>query len=331
MSKKLIAVASAAALALSALVVVPAGATLVQSPATINLTVDGAIGTTAGTLAQPISLKLPGMNDLSVANTLAAVTVTSDLKTRAVTITAGAGATLLDEAPDSTNKYNAKSGSKVLSLTSTSTGSTEFYVYTTSTAKTKITVAYAAAAGKEDSDAVEFYVQGAVDPTLAWNVEVDAVKPVAVGKSGFVTLKVTDVFGNNITKEADTAGLVKLTVAGAGQANSGGAFAYHTASERLRASFDVTRSGTYGIGVELDADDTDTVVDSDSWGAAKSVFFTSVSAAALDVQVATLTAQVAALQAQLDASRLKVNSVTKKRWNNLVLRHRALGGSAKLK
>jgi hypothetical protein len=233
------------------------------------------------------------------------------LKTRAVTITSGAGATLLNEKPDTTNKYTAKSGSKSLSLTSSSTGSVEFWVYTTSTAKTKITVSYAAAAGKEDSDAVEFYVQGTANELLAWNLAVDAVKPVAVGKSGFVTLKVTDVFGNDITDDGDVDELVSLTVAGAGSANTGGVFVYHATSKTLRASFDVTRSGTYGIGVELDADDTDTVVDSASWGAAKSVFFTSITGAALDVQVANLTAQVAALQAIVD------RKVKKKRFNTL--------------
>jgi hypothetical protein len=329
MSKKLIAVASAAALALSALVAVPAGAALVKSPATMNVTTSGVADGSVGTLADPIELALPGMNDLSVANTLLTVTVTSDLKTRAVTITSGVGATLLNEKPDSTNKFNAKSGSKTLSVTSTSTGSTEFYVYTTSTAKTKITISYAAAAGKEDSDAVEFYVQGIKNVELAWNVSVDEVKLVQVGKSGFVTANVTDVFGNDITEDA--AAKLKLTVAGAGSANTLGNFAFNATSKKQRASYDVTRSGTYGIGVELTTDTTDTVVDSASWGAAKNVFFTSFTAAALDVQVATLTAQVAALTAQLAASRPKANSVTKKRWNRLVRAHRALGGTAKLK
>ncbi len=330
MSKKLIAVASAAALALSALVAVPASAVLIKSPASINVTTTGAVDDDAkGTLAAPAMLKLPGMNDLSLTNMLLTVTVTSDLKTRPVTISSGSGATLLDEAPDSTNQYTAKSGSKVLNLTSSSTGSTEFYVYTTSTAKTKITVSYAAAAGKEDSDAVEFYVQGTEDVELAWNVSVDALKDVAVGKTGFVAVNVTDVFGNDIT-EAATAKL-KLTVAGAGSANTLGNFLYQASSKKQRASYDVTRSGTYGIGVELTTDTTDTVVDSASWGAAKNVFFTSFTSATLDVQVATLTAQVAALQATIADMRTKARSVTLKRWNDLVLRHRALGGSAKLK
>jgi hypothetical protein len=199
---------------------------------------------TAGTLASPIALELPGAGTLKTSDdTMVAVSVTSDLKTRPVTITAGKGTFLLNEAPDATNKYNAKSGSQSLSLTSTSTGSVEFWAYTTTTAKTKITIAYAAAAGKEDSDAKEFYVQGTADADLAWNLSVDAVKAVALGKVGTVTATVTDVFGNDITDLA--AGKATLTVAGAGSANSGGAFAYDSVTEKIKATFTAT-SGNAG-------------------------------------------------------------------------------------
>jgi len=323
MSKKLIAIVSA--IALSAGFAVSANAVVFKTAAGLSIDATGMASGTGGTLLDPLDLTLPANGKVD-GTKLLTVKITSDLKTRAVTITAAKGTLILDEAPDATNKYNAKSGSQTLTGTSTSTGSFDFYAYTTTTAKTKITISYAAAAGKDDSATYELYVQGVETADNSWNLTVDPIKAVGVDKSGFVYATVTDVFGNDITSIAAVAAKVTLTVAGAAVLPdvAPGEFVYDSTLKKLKSSFSVDRSGSYGVGVALTTDTTDTVVDSELFGAAKNVFFTTMSAASLEAQITELTAQVAALQVIVD------RNVSKKRYNTLALKWNAANPSAKV-
>ena len=327
MSKKLIAVAAAAALALTGLVAAPANAaafTVKINESVSNITPHSSktdanafsvIAMTSGTLDYRTSASnTRNVNRFDV--TTAAGTT--------VEVTSTGGVLLVDDVSDADGTARKLSaGSASFSKTAV-TGATTvtFYAYTTSTTEGTVVI-------QTPTSKATYWVKGTAG--LPYNlVGVKFPTSITSGVSeadteDIVSYKITDVFGNELTSVAFGTNASQVKVDALGAATR--AHTYSTVRKVYEATVHSATASSVAMSVSLNAADLSLN------GFAKPVkyFFSSVSAGDLATQVATLTTQVAALQAQLAASRPKANSVTKKRWNRLVRAHRALGGTAKLK
>ena len=328
MSKKLIAVAAAAALVLTGLVATPANASISITYKTAaasgdldNFTVTPSTTLAAETTATAL-IAVPANNALEYTSTaerrsLMKVTVNSTVPGQVVSAVSDGAIKIVDAPTNTTDKkYTSASGTQNYSVTADSS-SVVFYVFTTSTSAGKLTIS-------SNGNSSVVYIKGAHG--LAYNITsaLPTVIPAANPTDNNLIAKITDVFGNTVTSSVD----IDTSVTGAGGDITASGSKTYSETEGGHG-LKLFATGTGGMAVSLGL--ADAIEDVTGLPKAVKVWYATSNAADLAGQVATLTAQVAALTAQLDASRLKVNSVTKKRWNNLVLRHRALGGSAKLK
>ena len=309
MSKKLIAVASAAALALTALVgVAPANATA----ASIAYTTVG--GT--GTLADPYTNKVPNANSL-VAGTNALGIVVSNLTAGdVVTVTSSGGAKVVGAAI-ANNVLIKVTDFGAPSLTKTVAGAdttASFWVYDTqvATASTlKIDI-------REDNSGViatsstTKYFKATIGDAHAVT---DIVTPanVAASTEFAVTFKLKDVFGNEIGSSGSTIAAAIATTAGV--LSSTGVATYDTTRKVYEAKmtspantrpFIITfDGGTDAASVGLGATALENIIK----------IVNSTDAAVVSTQVTALTAQVAALTAEYNK--------LAKRWNKLNKNNRA--------
>jgi hypothetical protein len=324
MSKKLIAVASAAALALSALVgIAPASA----APFSVG-DLEGANSGAGATAAAPAKINVPSEDVFrfasdggSTTGTVIRFPVTATGSGVAITVTATGSVRLLTATQFGTATSNVKTGTTTLSLTSDGSSEAEFYAYNTSTTTGSVTI-------NEGAASTIRFVQGVTGAFNAYTMNFTAPTATSPGAMIEFSGTVVDMFGNNV----EGVDFVAVGLGGdlTGSTNVGDPD-YDAVTKVY--SFEIANrdsAGNAAWSISLDAA-TKADEKKSSFGAQVSNQFFTVNAADLSAVVTALQSQVAALQAQLDASRLKVNSVTKKRWNNLVLRHRALGGSAKLK
>jgi len=305
MSKKLIAVASAAALALSALVALPASALTVKtdnsdgvSNVLVTGTVDRGAGTT-GTIGNPYLVPVPD-SGLATSATMVRFVISSDVKSRAFTVTSTSGIKLLDAVNDSTNKYTAASGTASLALTTNASGAAEFHAFPTTTTKGAITITL-------DGDVTQLYMTGTAG--TAWDLTTVVFPALEEKKAGVVTAVVTDGFGNALTT-----GTLTATPVGAGVATTPVTMTYSTTTKRFEGEIPAgTTTGTVAIALNLTATDTAAKSRAAAFGAANNTAFGLVQVVTAKT-VATLTADVAALQAQL------AGTVTKAFYNKLVKR-----------
>jgi len=315
MSKKLIAVASAAALALSALVAVPASAMPFAidgtgiSGNTVSIS-DSATRITAGsgTISQPYELKVPDEGIVTSVTTLR-FDISSDVKSRAFTVTSTSGIKLLDAVADATNKYTAASGAASLALTTNSTGKAEFIAFPTTTTKGVITITL-------DGDITQIYVTGTAG--VAYDLDTVVFPTIEPSKAGVVTAVVKDPFGNAVTT-----GSITTTLVGTGSPTVTNAMAYSTTTKRQEATITAGSSaGSLAVGLSLAI--SATTAQKAAFGDPNNTAFGIIQAAASKT-VAQLTAEVAALQAQL------VASVTKAKYNKLVKRWNKKNPNNKIK
>ncbi len=336
MSKKLIAVASAAALALSALVAMPASA------AAFGVTVEGEFGSTTGTTATgALVVNAPSQDVLrfdddaaSITGTVLRFQVTSTAAGASVTATATDGVKLLTptqvgasevDLPDLTSA----SGTSSVSVTTDSEAVAYIYAYSTSTTAGTITFGQT---GSANSQLV--YVKAQSLKSYAYKLNFTATNTSSAA-SGDITFSgtVTDAFGNLLTVE--TADLVVNGIGGdLGSPVAQKDFAQNSTTKIV--TFAVANRSTVGtaalqVNMHTTLAPLGVPAKITAFGDPVATQFFAVNALDLSAQVASLTAQVAALQATIADMRTKARSVTLKRWNDLVLRHRALGGSAKLK
>jgi hypothetical protein len=184
MSKKLIAVASAAALALTAFVALPAqAATTIGGGTSASATKTGASATTAITLNVPADNEINTENDDYVKFTV----VSSSGKT--VSATSTGGVKLLAATTNSGTLWDSAAGSQSFSAVSAG-ADIVFYAFTTST--TAATVIVNDGIGNVQT----FYIKG-VSGT-PYNVDVTSPTFVGAKADARVLVKVTDVFGNAI-------------------------------------------------------------------------------------------------------------------------------------
>ena len=317
MSKKLIAVASAAALALTGLVVVPTVATAAPGPFTV--TVDGAstnqVIRDGSTAAKSLQVNVPSADVLrnvawSVANatstsTAIKLTIQTPGATDAITVTTTGGVKVVT---DTVFDDDAVTADGVTSLSDVAAaGEAVIYAYTTSTAAGTVVVS---AAGSSKT----LYISGL--STFVYKLELSAPSTAAISGDVTITGKAKDAFGNDLTTSVPEA---SWTVTGLGGNLSGSltdTFTYDaTAKTYKMVVTNRSTAGTAAFSVTVaDAVKSTKVT---AFGDPVLTQFFTVNAVDLSAQVTSLTAQVAALTAQLAESRPKATSVTKKKYNTL--------------
>jgi hypothetical protein len=340
MSKKLIAVAAAAALALTGLVVMPTAATA-TGPFAVAVTgqeTTNQVNRTGATATNPLQIMVPSNDVLrseaadgdtlggdevpANSNTALRLAITTPGATDAITITSTGGVKVLTETQFTATAPAPTTATGVQSLTvPAASGKAIVYAYTTSTTAGTVVIS---AAGSSRT----IHVQGI--STVANNIyklAFTAPSTGAIGGTVTITGTVRDMFDNLLTP---TAANLTVTALGGNLATSPAVTDFKVNATTKVVTFKVPTAATatqqaYSIVAASPADEVDAFP-----GYAVSVFAL-VSSVDLATQVTALTAQVAALQATIADMRTKARSVTLKRWNDLVLRHRALGGSAKLK
>jgi hypothetical protein len=311
MSKKLIAIASAAALALSALIAAPA----VAVPG--DITVENAAGdvvTGGASVKTALSVNVPDDNDFGTVGDADYLEIIVDPSTSGQLVTASSNGAIeiltADEFADAEDTATTATGKKAFSEKAVTTSPVNFYVYTTSTTAGVLTV--------RNGD----------------NVRVINIKGIA-GEAHTVTAKfpsslnsttaskidatVKDVFGNALTAtnglafgDAGTTGTATrtLTVDALGAATTvdpATAFTYSTSRKSWVGQVIGTEGGgAASITVTLNA----ALIDYETAGLAdpKLVAFSTANSADLATQIATLTAKLA-------------NSVSKAKYNNLVKKY----------
>jgi hypothetical protein len=323
MSKKLIAVASAAALALTALVgIAPANAV------SFDVNMESAYGGGSGdTAALALTNEALESNDLS--GDLVEFSVNGDIAGTSFTVSATGGVKLVEEVTDEDGEYLPLSAGKT-SISSTKYGAKlpataadkTFYAYSTSTTPGKVTITSSTGASEI------YYVASELgDP---YNVAVTMPTSIPVADEGTsktgarVYVVVTDVFGNAFddlgADDSATSGLdgtVEMNAIGA-TVEGDTVWTYDTKRKAFKNDLGIvsSRSGNVAITVELMGEPDFTAA---GFKAAKTQAFGTVS-------VQSLEDQVAALQAQL------ANSVSKAKYNNLVNKYNKItrGKKAKL-
>ena len=332
MSKKLIALASAAALVLTCLVgVAPANAAITVAFATQSA--DGTGGTAktpSATLAGAAAdVAVPANNKLEFSVTAARsslmkVTVTT-VAGNVVTATSTGAIKILEVdaigtdyyAEDAADvDYTSASGSQSLSITATTT-SVVFYTFTTSTTAGSLTVSLG-------GNSRVVYFKGAAG--AAYNVALKAPTFVPANTafaSDNLTATVTDVFGNAVE---NSAGVVTVGVVGNGASVDDTTPDWSATKKNYGSTVTTTGSGSFGISAAI----TSAPADVTGLAAANSSAFVTVNSGSSTTEITTLTARVAALTAQLAESRPKATSVTKKKYNTLARKWNAANPGARV-
>jgi hypothetical protein len=306
MSKKLIAVASAAALALSALVAAPASAS------TFSVTMDGGtnVGSTAtdATTVNVPTLDVVRFNTTEANSSAVEYTVNTTTATGVVTVSTTGSVKVIGEADYTAahavaaNVPTSKSGATTLSLAAAGSKAI-FYAFTTSTENGTVTITNA-------GNSVTYFVEGIAG--LAYNVTVTGPATASKGVDYKFSATVTDVFGNPITSGltidedgfvvdqlgAFTAAPELSTAVGNG---TKGVWNFEVATAESGAGLLTVEVG----GEEAVADDIAGFPD------ASLSATLSVNSADPATTITALTAQIAALQVIVD------RKVTKKRYNTL--------------
>jgi len=333
MSKKLIAVAAAAALALTGLVAVPANATGIGVPTVV----DASNSATGTTIATAFVATLPSTNavvntdtDNQTTNTSVRFTYSGLTAGKAITITAEGGVKLSDEtsaeATAAGRTLRASTAPSTLSVPVQVGGAAEFHAIPTSYTAGKVTVQY-------EGTTNIYYVKASKDQALMYTIK--SVKyPTTLGASqtGDVDVVIADVFGNEVKQADDTDGTALTTqtltfniLGNATAVTSNTTFLWNKAAQAWRGEITADSDGgpvalsvTLGGTIQADAEAS---------GFSKPVLvdYNTIVAVDLTAQVTALTAQVAALQAIVD------RKVKKKRFNTLARKWNAAKPGAKVK
>ena len=304
MSKKLIAVAAAAALALTGLVAAPANSTVGPFTVTANAN-DAGTGLNADAA---FTVKLPTQDVLRYNATTGATTSTFRIEvqtpgtTDTVRVVTTGGVKVLtktafDNLTSTTN--NTKAGSADASQAAAG-GSAEFILYTTSTTAASVTVS-------SGSNSNVFWVKGTTP--APYNIAVkNAPATASTSVDTKVDFTVTDAFGNAIEATTD----VSITKVGPVTLSNPAKLTWDTDRKTLTATIVGSAAGNASVAVELNPAATKI----DAFGTPKTVFFTVAVGGTQAEQITALTSQVAALTTQLAASvtKAKYNKLARK-WN----------------
>jgi hypothetical protein len=321
MSKKLIAIAAAGALALTGLVgVAPASANSAPVVTIIDASSDSTdvaanaqfSATAAVNQANTANVLTHGATSASGTRTTVKFTIKiSEATSRSVTVTTAGGVKML-----STLSGTDKDSAGITTLTqsdSTATPDIVFYAWTKSTTAGTVTVV-------GNGITTVYYVKGTAGP--AYNI-VSPVFPTNVTSAATTTsaervsFQITDVFGNTLTSAAagTAADQVQINALGAATntAGAGMAVSYNTTRKAFEGYVNAATATTVAMNIAINATD----LSDNGWPAPVKTAFSTASSVSLATQVTNLTAQVTALTAQVAALTADYNSVAKK-YNKLV-------------
>jgi hypothetical protein len=320
MSKKLIAVAAAAALALTGLVSAPASASAITN---VTIYSNGANAGTAFTASHVDADSAVRANTFAAARNVVFSTSVTNAATRtavrfdvntaaaasAINVTATGGVRLIATIA-STTKVDG--GSQALNGSTVAGALTyTFYAWNTSATAGSVKI-------DTGSSSMTFYVVGITGD--AYNI-VNPTWPTSLPQSsttGKVTFGLTDAYGNPVS----AASPVTLTTLGAGTPT----VAYSATSKLWESTLTVSATATsVALQIALTAADLST----NGFAKPVDVAFTTVASGSLSAQVTALTAQVASLNAQLAA--LTASTVTKAKYNKLVRKWNRANPSNKVK
>lgn len=307
MSKKLIAVAAAAALALTGLVgVAPATALPVSDTSqgggnslliTSTASRIGTAGT--GTLADPYKINVP-TSGLATSATTVRFSV-SATASRPYTVSATSGIKLVAAVTNTTAVV--LTGADSLSGTTSSTGTAEFFAYPTSTTRGVVTLTF------DGSDITQVYITGNVGP--AYDIGAVTLPTFELSKAGVIVAVVTDAFGNAVDTDDDQS----LTVSRVGTGASVAAVDVQYSATSKRWEGTVTPGATAGqLAISMVvAGLSASTAQKAAFGDPNNTYF-AIAQVARTKTATEWAADVSALTAQLAAT------VTKAQYNKLVKR-----------
>ena len=313
MSKKLIAVAAAAALALTGLVATPANATTItdvkiNSNATIATGGTSTASHTGTTSVSAVTYSATRTWDFQPTGTTTRTVIRFDVTTSSattVTVSSTGAVKVSADVNDADGKaLSVTAGTQSLALTTTAANLVAtFYALNTSTTAGKVSIATAGSLNT-------YNVKGlAGTPYNLVNVKypTSITSGAAEADGAVISFGVTDAYGNAL----DTANLSEVTTSALGATVS--AETYSTVRKQYEAVVFGTATSSVALSLALAA------ADLSANGFAKPVkaSFATITAADLATQVTTLTAQVATLTASVTALTADYNSVAKK-YNKLV-------------
>jgi hypothetical protein len=321
MSKKLIAVASAAALALTGLVgIAPASATA----ASITYSATGG----AGTVADPYTAVVPASNAIIAGDTALSITVANLVPGDTVTVSSAGsakvvGATLAASSLTKVTDYGSASLTKTVAAGG---NNAVFYVYDTQvTNLSTLTIDI-----KEDNSGV--IATSSTTKSFKATVgaahqctDVTVADTIGASKVLSVTFKVKDVFGN----ERTAANTLADSIAGGSPVDSG--IATYDANRKLYQAQTTSPGNTDPFVITINCDAGAGEGSNAGLGATSLTgIIRVINNPATATANAAATAQIAALTAQLAESRSKAKSVTKKKYNTLARKWNAAFPSQKV-
>jgi hypothetical protein len=308
MSKKLIAVAAAAALALTGLVAVPANsaaATLTIAPTAIGGVAAGAQGSVVGlgaTSTDAIESAVPSQDVLRSTSTASrsviALKVTTRSNNAAITVTSTGAVKLLTATQLAAATTTTATGTQSLSLSSNDAGEVIIYAYSTSTSAGTITATEAGATPASNT----VFFKGTTSAGNAYKVTVTAPTVAGLGSLVEYTATVVDMFGNAIPSIAN---LKHTTLGGDASATvPTNNMSYDSVDKVYEGEFtNRTTAGPVALLVAL----TSSADSIKAFGAKTASVFVNINGTDLQAAITALQAEVAALKADYNALATKWN------------------------
>ena len=318
MSKKLIAVASAAALAVTALVgIAPANA----AAATIVYTDSTGVSTAGTTSATAMTALVPQTNALTDGTTVLKIVVSGLEVGDKVTVAATAPGKVVDALIAQTSLINVTTLGAASITDTVATGATStLYVFTTST-----TVVSTITINIEETDGTTKSVTNAVRYLKGLSANTagatgnhykvtNVVAPTTLASGSVateVTFNTTDAFGNVL----ETPAIATALTASTGTLTDAGIATWDSVRKVHVAKVASTTNNPFVLTIDINGTAND-APDNLGLGASSTTFAAVVNNSGVSAQVAALTAQLAALQIIKDrkVSKLKYNRLARK-WN----------------
>jgi len=306
MSKKLIAVASAAALALTGLVgVAPAMAAPSAAITEFN--------SGSGTASSPYLIDVPSANTLvSSANNVLVYTVSGMATGDVIRVTTTGAVKIVEDITGlGTAQVNVKVanlGSQVFEDTTESDDNVVLYMYTTNT--TAATAVLSVTRTGLSATSTQ-HIKGVVATDSGYDVgDVQGVPATLTsGATATISFTAKDIFGNLVEDDSTIVGVTGTSLA---------AVSWNSSTKRYESVMTSTSSTEFLYSLDFNQ------ATADGYAAAKDTLKGVVNVTGVSSQVASLTAQVAALQVIVD------RKVTKKRYNKLARKWNAAFPSQKV-
>jgi hypothetical protein len=285
MSKKLIAVASAAALALSALVAVPAGA---AAPSAVMSTFTSGTGTSA----DPYLIPVPAIN--SIAATTNAATLTLEVNTGDVVRVTSTGTVKIATATLSNTPLVDVTKIAVQDYSSTRTTNANVVLYVMNTSTTTGTVT-AIITNTGITSTNTFSVKGTVAAASKYNIVNVTGVPATLAKNATaaLTFEITDALGNKV-ESATTFTAANMTTP-----------TWSASDKVYKATLTSPSSSAFLVSIDIQG-----AADVAGFADAADVYTGVVNNTGVAAQITALTAQVTALTADYNA--------LAKKWNKRV-------------